>query len=52
VDGQTIGGYPKVAHVIDADLDMLGQLRTGRTTGAGTVTLAEANNWRRNGVLG
>ena len=29
VDGQTIGGYPKVAHVISADLDMLGQLRPG-----------------------
>jgi 5-oxoprolinase (ATP-hydrolysing) subunit C len=29
VDGQTIGGYPKVAHVIDADLDRLGQLRPG-----------------------
>jgi 5-oxoprolinase (ATP-hydrolysing) subunit C len=29
VDGQTIGGYPKVAHVIGADLDMLGQLRPG-----------------------
>jgi antagonist of KipI len=29
VDGQTIGGYPKVAHVIRADLDLLGQLRPG-----------------------
>jgi allophanate hydrolase subunit 2 len=29
VDGQTIGGYPKVAHVIRADLDRLGQLRPG-----------------------
>jgi biotin-dependent carboxylase-like uncharacterized protein len=29
VDGQTIGGYPKVAHVIAADLDRLGQLRPG-----------------------
>lgn len=29
VDGQTIGGYPKVAHVISADLDRLGQLRPG-----------------------
>ncbi len=27
VDGQTIGGYPKVAQVISADLDKLGQLR-------------------------
>jgi antagonist of KipI len=29
VDGQTIGGYPKVAHVIRADLDVLAQLRPG-----------------------
>ncbi len=29
VDGQTIGGYPKIAHVIQADLDRLGQLRPG-----------------------
>ncbi len=29
VDGQTIGGYPKVAHVIRADLDRIGQLRPG-----------------------
>ena len=30
VDGQTIGGYPKVAHVIAADMDRLGQLRPGQ----------------------
>lgn len=29
VDGQTIGGYPKIAQVISADLDVLGQLRPG-----------------------
>jgi antagonist of KipI len=29
VDGQTIGGYPKIAQVISADLDQLGQLRPG-----------------------
>lgn len=29
VDGQTIGGYPKVAHVVRADLDHVGQLRPG-----------------------
>ncbi|MFO0824614.1 MAG: biotin-dependent carboxyltransferase family protein [Gemmataceae bacterium] len=29
VDGQTIGGYPKIAHVIRADLDTLAQLRPG-----------------------
>jgi antagonist of KipI len=31
VDGQTIGGYPKIAQVISADLDALGQLRPGET---------------------
>lgn len=30
VDGQTIGGYPKLGHVIAADLDRLGQLRPGQ----------------------
>ncbi|MBX7104039.1 MAG: biotin-dependent carboxyltransferase family protein [Gemmataceae bacterium] len=30
VDGQTIGGYPKVAVVCDTDLDRLGQLRPGQ----------------------
>ncbi len=29
VDGQTIGGYPRIAQVIAADLDRLGQLRPG-----------------------
>jgi antagonist of KipI len=29
VDGQTIGGYPKVAQVVSADLDLLGQVRPG-----------------------
>lgn len=29
VDGQTIGGYPKIAQVISADRDRLGQLRPG-----------------------
>jgi antagonist of KipI len=29
VDGQTIGGYPKIAHVIRADLDVLARLRPG-----------------------
>lgn len=28
VDGQTIGGYPRIANVISADLPLLGQLRT------------------------
>ncbi len=29
VDGQTIGGYPKIAHVIAADRDLLSQVRPG-----------------------
>jgi 5-oxoprolinase (ATP-hydrolysing) subunit C len=29
IDGQTIGGYPKIAHVVRVDLDRLAQLRPG-----------------------
>jgi antagonist of KipI len=42
VDGQTIGGYPKIAQVIAADLDKLGQLRPGAAVCFRRVTLAEA----------
>ncbi len=42
VDGQTIGGYPKVAHVIRADLDLLGQLRPGTAVRFVRVTIEEA----------
>ncbi len=42
VDGQTIGGYPKVAHVVRADLDKLAQLRPGGAVRFACVTLAEA----------
>lgn len=42
VDGQTIGGYPKVAQVIRADLDYLGQLRPGDAVHFKPVTLDEA----------
>ncbi len=42
VDGQTIGGYPKIAHVIQADLDRLGQLRPGDRVRFGRITPAEA----------
>jgi antagonist of KipI len=44
VDGQTIGGYPKVAHVIAADLDALGQLRPGDRVRFQRVTLKEAEH--------
>ncbi|MFN4258906.1 MAG: biotin-dependent carboxyltransferase family protein [Gemmataceae bacterium] len=42
VDGQTIGGYPKIAQVISADLDQLGQLRPETPVRFVPVTLAEA----------
>jgi biotin-dependent carboxylase-like uncharacterized protein len=48
-DGQTIGGYPKVAHVIRADLDRVGQLRPGdvvRFTEASTETAEVLNRER------
>jgi 5-oxoprolinase (ATP-hydrolysing) subunit C len=42
VDGQTIGGYPKVAQVISADCDQLGQLRPGDRLRFVLVSLDEA----------
>lgn len=42
VDGQTIGGYPKVAHVIRADWDALARLRPGARVAFAPVTHAEA----------
>jgi allophanate hydrolase subunit 2 len=42
VDGQTIGGYPKVAHVIRADLDRLAQLRPGEEVRFQQVSMDEA----------
>jgi len=42
VDGQTIGGYPKIAHVIRADLDLLAQLRPGDRVRFVRVTANEA----------
>src|SRR5436309_3272663 len=44
VDGQTIGGYPKVAQVIDAGLDRLGQLRPGQQVRFERVGLDEAES--------
>ena len=41
VDGQTIGGYPKIAHVIRADLDRLGQLQPGAPLRFAEVTPEE-----------
>jgi antagonist of KipI len=42
VDGQTIGGYPKIAQVIAADLDCVGQLRPGDRVAFEYTNLAEA----------
>jgi 5-oxoprolinase (ATP-hydrolysing) subunit C len=42
VDGQTIGGYPKIAQVIQADLDFLGQLRPGQPIVFKKVTFQDA----------
>jgi antagonist of KipI len=42
VDGQTIGGYPKIAQIIQADLDHLGQLRPGDKIRFRQVKLADA----------
>ncbi len=42
VDGQTIGGYPKIAHVISADLDLLAQLRPGDQVRFVSVSQEEA----------
>jgi antagonist of KipI len=42
VDGQTVGGYPKAAQVVRADLDKLGQLRPGDTVRFARVALADA----------
>ncbi|MDB5306852.1 MAG: kipA [Gemmataceae bacterium] len=47
VDGQTIGGYPKVAHVIRADLDLLGQFRPGERVRFVRVSQEEAETAAR-----
>jgi antagonist of KipI len=45
VDGQTIGGYPKIAQVISADVDKLAQLRPNEEIHFLEVDLKEAE-WR------
>jgi antagonist of KipI len=44
VDGQTIGGYPKLAHVIRADLDLLGQMRPGDIIRFALVSIDQAES--------
>jgi antagonist of KipI len=41
----TIGGYPKIATVIAADLDRLGQLRPGQRIRFEDVTAATISGW-------
>jgi antagonist of KipI len=47
VDGQTIGGYPKISQVITADMDKLGRLRPGEVVRFRTASLAEATTANR-----
>jgi antagonist of KipI len=47
VDGQTIGGYPKIAQVIAADLDKLAQLRPDDRITFRRVTLTDAEGLYR-----
>jgi antagonist of KipI len=47
IDGQTIGGYPKIAQVISADLDVVGQLRPGERVLFRQVGLEEAERLYR-----
>jgi antagonist of KipI len=42
-DCQTIGGYPKIAHVITVDLAIAAQLRPGDQVRFSEVPLAEAH---------
>jgi len=42
-DCQTIGGYPKMAHVITVDLGVAAQLRAGDHVRFSEVSLAEAH---------
>jgi allophanate hydrolase subunit 2 len=44
VDGQTIGGYPRIANVISADLFALGQLVAGDKVNFSLVSLDQAHD--------
>ena len=43
VDGQTIGGYPRIANVISADLSILGQLKAHDTISFELISLEYAS---------
>lgn len=46
-DAQTVGGYPRLAHVIGVDLPLVAQVRPGDTLRFSEVDLAEAHRlWR------
>jgi len=46
-DAQTHGGYPRIGHVIAADLPRLAQLRPGETLRFAPVTRSQARQaWR------
>jgi 5-oxoprolinase (ATP-hydrolysing) subunit C len=48
VDGQTIGGYPKIAQVVSADVDKLAQLRPAARVRFLPVSLEEAEDlWQQ-----
>jgi len=44
-DCQTIGGYPKIAHVITVDLGLAAQLRAGDHVRFSEVSLADAHRF-------
>jgi antagonist of KipI len=46
-DGQTIGGYPQIGHVITVDLPLVAQLRPGDTVRFSLVELDEAHRLLR-----
>jgi 5-oxoprolinase (ATP-hydrolysing) subunit C len=53
IDGQTIGGYPRIAQVISDHLDALGQLRPGDCVVFERVSLAKAESryWQNQAYL-
>jgi allophanate hydrolase subunit 2 len=46
-DGPTIGGYPKIAVVIDADRDRLGQVKPGDRLRFRQIEIDDARTLRR-----
>lgn len=44
VDGQTIGGYPRIANIISADLPLLGQIKAGDKIRFAMIDMALAHS--------